>query len=202
MASKKTAGATTTVRFTQVVERSGRPHPHTLWLAPEKDPELMRAISAHRVMMIEPGSSGGKTDFGMVGFDASEAAGAQILIFPKSLKPFEGARVVGIKFDLMEQPTLENARGPSTKLSRRRTALTSRSAGRTARTTPPIQPAPRVSPKSSEPPAPEPEHEKKTPNELRVTGDSGLMREVRAAIKELEGGKAVAAYKRLQRAVS
>jgi hypothetical protein len=88
-----------TVRFTRVVERSGKPHVHTLWVAPEKDAELQRALEAHRVMAVEPAGTAGKTDLGVVGFAAREHQGAQILIFPKSLKPFEGARVVGVKFD-------------------------------------------------------------------------------------------------------
>jgi hypothetical protein len=95
-----------TVRFTQVVERSGQPQVHTLWLPPDKDPELQRAQKAHRVMTIESGGAGGKTDVGRVGFSPDSKRPAQFLIFPKSLKTFEGARVVGIKFDLVAQPKL------------------------------------------------------------------------------------------------
>jgi hypothetical protein len=193
MVKKKTDGAAKAVRFTRVVERSGRPRPHTLWLAPEKDPELKRAIAAHRVMMVEPGSAGGKTDFGMVGFNASDAASAQILIFPKSLKAFEGARVVGIKFDLVEQPKMETARAPAPKPVPRRVSSPAPSAART----PPPAPS-----KPSKPQPPEPEENKSAPDEQRDTPDTALRREVRAALEELEAGKAVAAYKRLQNAVS
>ena len=77
---------------------------HTLWLPPDKDPELQRAQKAHRVMTIEPGSSGSKADAGTVGFERDAKLG-QFLIFPKSLKPFDGARVVGIKFDLIAEPS-------------------------------------------------------------------------------------------------
>ncbi|MDO8543858.1 MAG: hypothetical protein Q7S40_25730 [Opitutaceae bacterium] len=49
-----------TVRFTQVVEKCGRPHVHTLWVTPEKDSEFMRAHKAGRVMTIS--HSGGKTE--------------------------------------------------------------------------------------------------------------------------------------------
>ena len=196
MAKKKSGGAAKTVRFTQVVERSGRPHSHTLWLAPDKDPELKRAIAAHRVMRIEPGPSGGKTDFGTVGFNASDSAGAQILIFPKSLKSFEGARVVGIKFDLVEQPKLENARAPAPKPARRRSSPPPPAA---ARTPPPA--APPAPPKPGKPP-PKPIEEKTGPDVPRDPAGDALVREVRAALKELEAGKAVAAYKRLQQAVN
>jgi hypothetical protein len=99
-----------TVRFTQVVKRSGEPQVHTLWVAPEKDPELQRAEKANRVMTIHASHRGGKSDVGAVGFDPNADHGGQFLIFPKSLKPFAGARVVGIKFDLVEQPKLSPAK--------------------------------------------------------------------------------------------
>lgn len=91
-----------TVRFTRVVERSGEPHVHTLWLPPDKDPEFKRALAANRVMTVE--QNVGKPDVGVVGFDDDSAQGGQFLIFPKSLKTFGGARVIGIKFDLIAQP--------------------------------------------------------------------------------------------------
>ncbi|HUR58445.1 MAG TPA: hypothetical protein VM029_12085 [Opitutaceae bacterium] len=95
-----------TVRFTEVVRRSGKPHVHTLWLAPEKDPALVRARKADRVMTVAAGGGAGKTDAGFVGFEPGQHEGGQFLIFPQSLKPFAGARVVGIKFDLIDQPKL------------------------------------------------------------------------------------------------
>jgi hypothetical protein len=131
-----------------------------------------------------------------VGFNAPDAARAQILIFPKSLKSFEGARVVGIKFDLVEQPKLENARAPAPKPTRRRASPSAPSA---APTPPPA--APPAPAKPSKPP-PEPAEEKTAPDVSRDPAEAALVREVRAALKELEAGKAVAAYKRLQQAVS
>src|SRR5688572_11243913 len=201
MARATKSGGSKTVRFTYVVERSGQPFAHTLWLAPDKDPELKRAVAAQRVMMVEPGASGGKTDVGSVGFDPSRATGAQILIFPKSLKRFEGARVVGIKFDLVEQPKLENARAPAREPVR--------SQGRRAAPPPPpilkpqptAAPTPTPAPKSKAAPH-KPRKVKKAPDEPPPVKESVLIREVLAAMKELEAGKAVAAYQRLQRAVS
>lgn len=99
------------VRFTQVVERSGQPRAHTLWVQPDKDPELKRALSSHRVMTLVRGSGGGKTDFGVVGFDPQRHKNGQLLIFPKSLERFEDARVIGVKFDLLEQPKIVAASG-------------------------------------------------------------------------------------------
>lgn len=92
-----------TVRFTRVVKRSGRPHVHTLWVAPDEDPELRRARAAHRVMTVRK-SDTGKSDAGIVGFEPARDGSGQFLVFPKSLQPFAGSRVVGLKFDLVDQP--------------------------------------------------------------------------------------------------
>jgi hypothetical protein len=228
------AAARKTVRFTQVVERSGQPQPHTLWLPPEKDPELKRAIAADRVMTIEASTGGGKTDVGVVGFDRAHAGNGQFLIFPKSLKRFAGARVVGIKFDLVEQPKLA---APETLKAFARTP-TARSkkhpppAPKTVREleeeptepeTPPIAPSVGRNPHAAaashardkvKPPGKT--TGSKTTHASRQTETSpahakaarptpaefALLREVRAAIKELQRGKSVAAYERLQRAAA
>jgi hypothetical protein len=262
--------ANKTVRFTQVVERSGAPQVHTLWLSPEKDPELQRAEKTHRVMTIHPAGSGGKTDVGTVGFKSDEGSNAQFLIFPKSLKRFEGARVVGIKFDLVEQPKLASVDAlKQMAVARPRGAATKRSAQRALfpageLKTPPPQTKPL--PPSAEPTqsSDEPdgdvvpfEHEgaalqkpttgKKRPHkpdtvrvaaagtktratrrksperdatarEMRVNtseeskgeftspgvspADTALVREIHLAMKDLQRGKSVAAYQRLERAVS
>src|ERR1051325_717313 len=106
MAKSKAQRGRKTVRFTELVKRAGEPHAHTLWVAPKDDAELQRAIAAERVLTVKRGAS---TDAGLVGFDVSGKEPAQILIFPKSLKAFSGARVVGIKFDLVEQPKFASA---------------------------------------------------------------------------------------------
>jgi hypothetical protein len=87
-----------TVRFSQIVEESGRPEPHLLLVEPIKDRALQRAIKAHRVMTIRQ-ETAGKKDYGIVGF--AEAVRGQVLIFPRSLKQFSGKRVVGINYDLI-----------------------------------------------------------------------------------------------------
>jgi hypothetical protein len=209
------AGGKKTVRFAQVVERAGEPHVHTLWLPPDKDPELKRAAAAHRVMTIEPGASG-KTDVGVVGFDPQQRKTGQLLIFPKSLKRFEGARVVGIKFDLVEQPKLASASAlKNVATSSPRTRRTGKH-----KTPPPkaevvAPPEPEPPPEPTPPLEPEPEVEPtpekvvpfrakapKVPRKAKSAAkDLGLVREVKAALKELERGKAVAAYQRLQRAI-
>ena len=86
-----------TARFAQIVEKSGRPDPYTLWQKPSADRHLQSQIKHNRVMTIQRSESG--TEFGIVGF--KQAQRARYLIFPKSLKRFENKRVVGINWDLL-----------------------------------------------------------------------------------------------------
>ena len=206
-----------TVRFAQIVERSGQPQVHTLWLPPEKDPELKRAQKAHRVMTVMPGG-GGKTDVGFIGFDPAHPKNGQFLIFPKSLKAFEGARVVGIKFDLVAQPklakatALKNAAVPVRQSARRTSPPSADPAGkrRRRRTTndddkivsfgPP--PAASYRPPAQLPRSIAPSTVAAKATRHRPAATRTLIREVRAAMKELKTGKSVAAYQRLERAVS
>lgn len=201
-----------TVRFTQVVERSGKPQVHTLWLPPDKDPELKRAEHAHRVMRVGHGSQGGKTDVGTVGLESSAKPEGQVLIFPKSLKPFEGARIVGIKFDLVEQPKLADLRKPAHKPPARKRAQIH--AAKSQRLSKSIAAALKPTETASSPPTaakpakvprakPEPAAKTKPASPPKMTaGHAKLLRQVRSALKELKSGKTVAAYQRLQHAVS
>lgn len=86
-----------TARFRAVVEKCGRPEVYTLWQKPKTDRHFQSLLKNHRVMTIRPSDAG--TDFGMIGF--SEGKGARYLAFPKSLKKFEGERIVGIDWDLV-----------------------------------------------------------------------------------------------------
>lgn len=212
-----------TVRFTQVVKRAGEPQVHTLWVAPAKDPELQRAEKAHRVMTVHASQVGGKTDVGVIGFDPEAGRAGQFLIFPKSLKSFAGARVVGIKFDLVEQPKLSAATVP-------KTFAVAAPPARSAEPKAPPQSNKRAAPENSstdnkaeratvvafkaeasekEEKAPE---DKPTPKEVapkvvpppspQEISSEVLIREIRAALRELKAGKAVAAYQRLERAIT
>jgi hypothetical protein len=229
------ARANKTVRFTQVVERSGKPQVHTLWLPPDKDPELQRAEKAHRVMTVESGVAGGKTDVGRVGFNAGTGNPAQFLIFPKSLKRFEGARVVGIKFDLVAQPEFASTdalrRAANAKPHRNaRKAATARISASQAVPPVPASHAPAADPPDT-PTADEPQvlpfkpagreakqtqvrrrpriKQTATHSDKALTSptnaprrETELIREIRAAMKELQRGKSVAAYQRLERAIA
>jgi hypothetical protein len=85
-----------TARFSQIVERCGRPESYTLWQKPSADRHLQSETKNNRVMTIQRSESG--TEFGIVGF--KQGKGASYLVFPKSLKRFENKRVIGINWDL------------------------------------------------------------------------------------------------------
>lgn len=219
-----------TVRFTQVVERCGEPRVHTLWLPPEKDPEFKRARGANRVMTVETAGATGKTDVGRIGFDPADTKPGQFLIFPKSLQRFEGARVVGIKFDLVAQSKLAPATSrktttatrsqktpqKTTSVTKARKAIRSDIPENSRDQTSPTAPAEalKVVPFESDSAAEDPPPAKaavspKSPppsapkhRAVPQPGDRILRREIHAAMKELKAGKSVAAYQRLERAVA
>jgi hypothetical protein len=87
-----------TVRFAKVIEACGKPDIHLLLIDPAKDKTLQAAIKSDRVMTIYQQS--GETDHGIVGFEQGRSR--QFLVFSKSLKAFAGQRIVGIKYDLLE----------------------------------------------------------------------------------------------------
>lgn len=93
--------ATKTVRFAELVTKAGKPAIHPLWTAPAKDRTFQRALKEHRVLTIHQQNVGAKKDFGVVGFHQSPLA--QFAIFPKSLRAFEGRRVIGMNYDLLAQ---------------------------------------------------------------------------------------------------
>jgi hypothetical protein len=204
-----------TVRFAQVVARSGHPHAHSLWVDPKHDPELQRAEKEHRVMTVAAAGHG-KADHGTVGFDP-KAPGAELLIFPKSLKPFGEARIVGIKFDLLDEPAaLQPAKREKTKPSRRH--LRSATNGRattadSAAASPPESREPatdpvgrhRAPPTKSKITAAAPRRETRPAKSPVRTSKRGAPRdlesEVRQALNELRRGETVAAYERLRHAV-
>ena len=96
------------VRFSQVVKAAGRPVTHLQLASPKKDPVLQSAVKRHRLMTIHQRSTGHAADYGSVGYDG-EARG-ELLVFPRSLSRFSGKRVVGVKYELLEQPA--NATAP------------------------------------------------------------------------------------------
>jgi hypothetical protein len=62
----------------------------------------MRAVKKKRVLTVVQKPTGNKKDFGYIGFYPQPFAA--FLVFPQSLKPAEGTRIIGIKYDLLELP--------------------------------------------------------------------------------------------------
>jgi hypothetical protein len=95
------------IRFTQLVKAAGRPHPATLWVAdPAKDPEFKKAIDDNRLVTVHHANAGAKTESGEIGFVKGGAA--SYLIFPKALPMAPGARVIGLKFDMLDEPEVKD----------------------------------------------------------------------------------------------
>lgn len=201
-----------TVRFSKVVQESGTPEPYTLWLPPERDRPFQAAVKAHRVMTVHQANTGTASDFGEIGF--VEGVQGSYLLFPKSLKRYEGCRVIGVKYELLkETPPLPALPKAAKK--------------------PKLQPPPEVEPAApvekaeqkpkakakpaTKPPAParafeplrvfEPAAAKPEPAEAPEQDDASdrlreLTRKVRQALKKLEQGKTVAAFQILEEAIS
>jgi len=90
-----------TIRFSALVEESGRPHVATLWVDPEKDPSFSKAIGENRVLTVHADPASHKKEYGEIGFQREQ--GATYLVFPQPL-PKEQARIVGINYELTEEP--------------------------------------------------------------------------------------------------
>jgi hypothetical protein len=84
-----------TARFDEIIEKCGAPEVYTLWQEPKSDRHFQILLKNNRVMTIQQSDAG--TDFGVVGF--VKRKGTRYLVFPKSLKRFEGDRIVGIKWE-------------------------------------------------------------------------------------------------------
>lgn len=87
-----------TTRFRVMVEKCGQPEVHTLWLSPKADRHFQMLIKNNRILTIRPSENG--TDFGVVGFH--KGTNTRYLAFPKSLKRFEGNRIIGIDWSLVK----------------------------------------------------------------------------------------------------
>ncbi len=116
-----------TVRFSEVVNSSGKPDTHLLLIAPAKDKTLQAAIKSNRIMTVYQGSGSTKSDYGTIGF--VEGSSRQFLVFPQTLKSFADRRVIGIKYDLLEsmpvsggETTVKPKSGKASKPTREQTA--------------------------------------------------------------------------------
>jgi len=165
-----------TVRFTNVVGKAGKPEIYLL--LDRDDPEFKRALKADRVMSLV-GAEGSKTAHGEIGYDEKQRA--QLLVFPKSLKAFEGMRVVGIDYESFTDHSVEK---PIRKSETKKSAPKQKKAAKTG-------PAPE-SGKVIHFPKPEPE-------EKEPLDAEEMQAYARRALKALEKNNSVAAYNLLKR---
>src|SRR5215203_5029351 len=98
------------IRFSELIQKAGRPYAATLWTDPTRDPVFHKAVKENRVVTVKQETVGHKKDFGTIGF--SREKNVSYFIFPKKLPNDLHARVVGIKYDLLTQPV---ARDPVSK---------------------------------------------------------------------------------------
>src|SRR6185436_5326231 len=90
------------IRFGELVRSSGRPKMLTLWTAPAKHKELNQAIRDNRVLTVHRSSVGNKRDVGEIGFHQKQDA--FYLVFPRRLPDAGPEPVIGINYDLLEEP--------------------------------------------------------------------------------------------------
>ncbi len=216
-----------TARFASIVEAAGAPSPHPLWLAPENDPALQRAIRDNRVMTVHQNARGTRKDYATVGFDPQPEA--QYLFFPKSLRRFRERRIVGIDYALLAQETTPPASSAESASSRKKAAPAKKpskvthSSSASENVVPfAPEPTPSVAPTPSRPNKPAPKSSPKsanaTPRDEKPRKPAGksveprvkptvapppsvpadVLKQLRRVSSDLKAGKAVAAYERLQ----
>jgi hypothetical protein len=185
-----------TVRFSKIVEAAGRPVVHVLWIDPDKDPILKKAINAIRVMTVHQGLTKAKADYGTVGFQ--KGISGQILIFPKSLKRFADLRVTGVKYDLFDSGTVPKAQQAPKIVPTKRVAK-----GRPKETQIEATAEPSAAEESTTATVvkfPDPPEDDPNGSTVAVDGEE-IIKQVRLAMKALEEGKQVAAFNLLKRIV-
>lgn len=150
----------------------------------------LRFVQATRVrarLTVAQETVGTKTDRGVVGFDPGP--GRQFFVFPKSLKPFVGRSVVGIKYDLISSPELPKSQRAEAPRPPKKAKTTP--AKKTRGEKP--QPPPKHNVVAFQPPIEEDEEDEEV---------AELKKQVRHAMAVLEDGKPVAAFNLLKRIVS
>jgi hypothetical protein len=88
------------VRFGKIVETGGKPAAYLAFSDPDKDRSFMRAAKDSRVVTIKQDPTSKRKDFGIVGYEKEKYA--TYLIFPKSLEEFNGQRVIGIDYSILQ----------------------------------------------------------------------------------------------------
>jgi len=103
------------IRFSNLVQKSGKPETVTLWAAPQSNSAFMKAVKENRVVTVFQKPTGTKKDFGQIGFHQEKFA--TYLVFPKPLPKLGDVHVIGIKYELLKAQTenrpLEKERKPT-----------------------------------------------------------------------------------------
>jgi hypothetical protein len=89
------------IRFGELVEKAGRPRATTLWVDPRKDRAFSQAIEQNRILTVVQEPTTKHKDFGLIGY--RQEPHATYLIFPRPLPRDGDSRVVGIKYDLVDE---------------------------------------------------------------------------------------------------
>lgn len=200
-----------TVRFSQVVKKAGKPSTYLQLVPAGKDRALKRAAAEERVMTVSQATVGQAADYGIVGLDAKVKG--QVLVFPRSLATFQGKRVVGIKYELLEPPAIpKSALAAITSREERKKKTSGRkgsskkrtAAERTKSAEAMLRAAAAASNDKSEEKTSSPRTRKKQPSKAastsrRETAAAAHLRAgIRDALQALEDGESVKAYKLLQ----
>jgi hypothetical protein len=183
-----------TVRFSKIVETAGKPIVHLLWMDPAKDRVLQKAIQTHRVMTVHQEQTKATADYGTIGFE--KGVSGQILIFPKSLKPFADKQVVGVKYDLLEWPAVPKSQQARKVIPAKRSAKAKPPETKISPTAEQAALAENATAKVVNFPNPEDDRKDGPTTDLEE-----LKNQVRLAMKALEEGKQVAAFNLLKRVV-
>ena len=200
-----------TARFAKVVAEAGKPVQHLRLVPLPKDTVLQKAERANRVLTIHQQTVGTKTDYGTVGL--ADDTSAQVLIFPHSLRSFEGKRIIGIDYSLFsEAPALAPPK-PKEQTPRHKAAKPAKrqSAAKPAKAEKPEPVAKGRAVTTAKPKAvakPPPSnvvdfHSRSAKNANHEPPDlpDAVRDQIRKAMAELEQGKHVAAYRLLSQIV-
>jgi hypothetical protein len=130
-----------TARFTAVVGQCGRPTVHLTLRNPARDPELQKLERQARVMTLHHAGHAGGADHGSIGIETGP--NLQLLVFPRSLRRFARRRIVGIRYDLLDEDLRVTVPGAAPA---RQSRTASKQPARLPRAIPPPAPAPAPTP--------------------------------------------------------
>ena len=94
------------IRFAALVAKLGAPVMVSLWQDPEQHAPLQKAIKENRVVSIFQPNVGTTKDAGEIGF--KKGRHMAYVIFPEEIAERAGTPVIGIKYDLIQQPKVED----------------------------------------------------------------------------------------------